>query len=76
MPHVTIKLYPGRTKDQKSRLAAQIVQDVMAVLQCEESGISVVIQDVQPEDWNEKVYRAEILDNAANLFKKPGYNPF
>ena len=32
MPHVIVKLWPGKSEDQKRRLAEAITKDVMAVL--------------------------------------------
>lgn len=52
------------------------MKDVVDILQCEEKVVSVVIEDVKPEDWPEKVYRPDILDKQEKLYKKPGYNPF
>ena len=76
MPHVIVKLYPGRTEDQRICLAEAITKDVVAIAKCEEKSVSVAIEDVEPSQWAEKVYRPDILDNEANLYKKPGYNPF
>ena len=76
MPHVIVKLYQGRSEEQKARLAAQIVKDVVNVLDSADESVSVAIEDVKPIDWAEKVYRADILGNWDKLYKKPGYNPF
>ena len=76
MPHVIVKLLPGRTEQQKARLAEEIVKDVVAIAKCEEKSVSVAIEEISPEDWAEKVYKPDILDNQENLYKKPGYNPF
>ena len=76
MPHVVVKLLAGRSEQQKSRLAAQLVKDVMAILNCGEESISVAIEDIKAGDWAEKVYNAEIAPNWEKLYKKPGYNPF
>ena len=76
MPHVIVKLYPGRSEEQKAQLADQIVKDVTGILKCGEEWVSVAIEDVKPEDWPEKVYRPEILNKSEKLYKKPGYNPF
>jgi 4-oxalocrotonate tautomerase len=76
MPHVIVKLYPGRTEDQKKRLVEAITKDVVAIVKCEEKSVSVAIEEVDSSQWAEKVYRPDILDNEANLYKKPGYNPF
>lgn len=76
MPHVIVKLYPGRTELQKIRLAEEIVKDVVAIAKCEEKSVSVAIEEIKPEDWAEKVYKPDILGNLEKLYKKPGYNPF
>jgi len=76
MPHVIVKLYPGRSEQQKARLAQAIVKDVVAIAECEERSVSVSIEEIMSEDWAEKVYRPDILDKPEELYKKPGYNPF
>lgn len=76
MPHVSVKLYPGRSEQVKSRLAEQIVKDVIAIANCGEESVSVAIEEVTPADWPETVYKPEILSNWEKLYKKPGYNPF
>ena len=75
MPHVSIKLYPGRTEEQKKRLSEEIAAALIAIAKCEEKSISVAIEDVQPADWAEKVYKPEILGHWDKLYKQPGYNP-
>jgi 4-oxalocrotonate tautomerase len=75
MPHVIVKLYPGRTEEQKKRLAEEIARDVVAIAKCAEKSVSVAIEEVHPEAWTEKVFKPDILDRADTLYKKPGYNP-
>jgi len=74
MPHVIIKLWPGKTEQQKARLAEKIVKDVMDVLDYGEESVSVAVEEVKPEDWAEMVYKPDIEKNAAKLYKKPGYD--
>lgn len=76
MPHVSIKMYPGRSEDVKQQLADAIVRDVLSVVQCDEKWISVVVEEIDSAEWPEKVYKPEILDKQDSLYKKPGYNPF
>lgn len=73
MPHIIVKLYPGRTEQQKTTLARQIVQDVVATLGSREDSVSVAIEEVPPEDWAETVYGPEIASNLGRLYKKPAY---
>ena len=75
MPHVVVKLRPGRTEQQKLRLAEQIVKDVTSTLNRGEDSVSVALEDIQPEDWTEKVYKTDIVPDREVLYKTPGYNP-
>ncbi|MGC1404427.1 MAG: tautomerase family protein [Thermodesulfobacteriota bacterium] len=76
MPHVIVKLLPGRTEEQKKRLAEAITKDVMTIADCEEKVVSVAFEEIERSAWAEKVYRPDILNNQDKLYKKPGYNPF
>ena len=76
MPHIIVKLYPGRSEEQKTRLVDEIVKDVVTIAKCEEKAVSVAINEVDPNDWAKVVYKPDILDSADTLYKKPGYNPF
>jgi 4-oxalocrotonate tautomerase len=75
MPHVVVKLYAGRSQSQKAELAARITQAVMASVQCSDAAVSIGIEDVEPADWVEQVYRPDILGKPDTLYKRPGYNP-
>jgi 4-oxalocrotonate tautomerase len=73
MPHVIVKLWPGKSERQKARLAEEIVKDVMEVLEYGEESVSVAVEEVEPRDWAEKVYKPDVVDNSQRLYKKPGY---
>lgn len=76
MPHVVVKLWPGKSEQLKRRLADKIVKDVMAVLNYGEESVSVAMEEVKPEDWTEKVYKPDIRGKWDKLYQKPGYDPF
>jgi 4-oxalocrotonate tautomerase len=73
VPHVIVKLWPGKTEQQKKRLADAIVKDVTSVLNYGEDSVSVAFEEIDSRAWREKVYRPDIIDNADRLYKKPGY---
>jgi 4-oxalocrotonate tautomerase len=75
VPHVAVKMYPGRTPAQKQALAEAITRAVMEVAGSSESSVSVSIEDVAPADWVETVYKPDILARPDLVFKKPGYDP-
>jgi 4-oxalocrotonate tautomerase len=75
MPHVIVKLYAGRSEQQKARLAEEVTKAIMAGANCGEDAVSVSIEDVAPADWTETVFKPDIAARPDTLYKKPGYNP-
>lgn len=75
MPHIIVKLYPGRTEEQKVEVTARIVDAIMDALKISSNSISVGIEEVAPEDWTETVYKPDIVKKEFTLYKKPGYKP-
>ncbi|HUB34392.1 MAG TPA: tautomerase family protein [Bryobacteraceae bacterium] len=73
MPHVIVKLWPGKSEQQKARLADKIAKDVMEVLDYGEESVSVGFEEIKSQDWKEKVYKADIQDKWDQVYKKPGY---
>ena len=76
MPHVIVKMYPGRSAEQKSALAKAITDSLIEIIKCDEKVVSVALEEVSTEDWPETVYRPDIMEKEETLLKKPGYNPF
>ncbi|MCB9864340.1 MAG: tautomerase family protein [Phycisphaerales bacterium] len=73
MPHVIVKLWPGKSEQQKTRLAEQITDSVKSVLGYGDESVSVAFEEVPAQDWAEKVYKPDILNTSGKLYKKPGY---
>lgn len=73
MPHVIVKLWPGKSEDQKKRLAEKITQDVMEVLNYGEDSVSVAMEEIKSSDWAKQVYQPDIKAKSDTLYKKPGY---
>ena len=74
MPHVNVKLWPGKSEQQKTRLAEAITKDVMEILHCGDESVSVAKEEIKSQDWLEKVYKPEIKSKWDKLYKKSGYN--
>ena len=73
MPHVIVKLWPGKSEQQKTRLAEAITKDVMNTLHYGEESVSVAFEEIPAQEWAEKVYKPDILNHPKKLYKKPGY---
>lgn len=75
MPHIIVKLYPGRSEEQKMKLVESITTVVSENLKLNESSISIAIEEVPRENWAKEVYKKDIIDNQEKLYKEPGYKP-
>lgn len=73
MPHIVVKLWPGKSEQQKERLAEKLAKDVMDVLHYGEESVSVGFEEISSQEWKEKVYKPDIKDKWDKLYKKPGY---
>jgi 4-oxalocrotonate tautomerase len=73
MPHVIVKLWPGKSEQQKARLAEKITKDVMDAFNYGEESVSVGFEEIKSHDWKEKVYKPDIQDKWDKLYKTPGY---
>ena len=75
MPHVVVKMLPGRSEAQKRALSNAITEAVMTHAVCGEDAVSIAIEDVGGTDWKPLVYNPEIAPKMDQLYKKPGYKP-
>ena len=74
MPHIIIKMYPGRSEEEKQNMADAITQDVIKYTGAKDSSVSIAIEEIEPSDWKSDVYDTEIKPNIDSLYKKPGYS--
>ena len=76
MPHVAIKLFPGKTEEQKVELTEAIRQNLLTIFKSTDESISIAFEEIQPQDWIESVYKPDIESKPDRLYKKPDYNPY
>jgi 4-oxalocrotonate tautomerase len=56
MPYVNVKMYPGRTREQKEELARRILVATQEVCKLDNLHATVVvIEDVERDDWPRQV---------------------
>ena len=73
MPHVVVKLWPGKSEQQKARLAEAITKYVMEIFNYGDESVSVAMEEIPAADWKDNVYKPDILDHPERLYKRPGY---
>lgn len=75
MPHVVVKMYKGRTEEQKQALTEAISKTLIDTISCTDDHISIAIEEYDKERWGDEVFYPEIMTNVSNLYKKPNYKP-
>lgn len=74
MPHVKIQHFPAElSATARQQLAETITQAITQALGCDASVVSIAVEPVSADDWQEKVYRPEIANNKDRLIKIPNY---
>jgi 4-oxalocrotonate tautomerase len=75
MPHIIVKLWPGKSDEQKAQLTEAIVREVTSNLNSSDESVSVAFEEIAADDWTEQVFKPDILDKWDKLTKEPGYGP-
>ena len=57
MPHIVIKLWPGRDEQVKANLAKKVADAVVEELKVDIGDVSIAIEEVNRGDWGEQVYK-------------------
>ena len=73
MPHVVVKLWPGKGAAEKAALTAAIVREVRCILMYGDASVSVAMEEVPADEWRERVFEPDILGKWGTLTKPPGY---
>ncbi len=55
MPHIDVKLFPGRDEATKKAFADKIVELGMQELGAAKEHLSVSVEEIAPDKWNEEV---------------------
>lgn len=70
MPHIDIKMYPGRSEEMKNDIADGVADFLSEKMSMEKRYFSVSIEEVKKENWKEAV-----VDNIdpADLYVKSDF---
>lgn len=55
MPHISIKMYPGRDEQTKQQLAEKTRDFFASEMNADKKYFSVSVEDVSPEKWDDEV---------------------
>ena len=55
MPHIAIKMYPGRSEELKKEIAVKTRDFLAQEMGMEEKFFSVSVEDIEKDKWQEEV---------------------
>lgn len=55
MPHVSVKLYPGRTEEIKQEFANKLQDFVVKELGCDPKVVSVSFKEIEADKWKDVI---------------------
>lgn len=70
MPHIVIKLYPGRSETVKKELAEKTVCFFEKEMNADRKFFSVSVEEIPPEQWEDEVIK-KVSDK--NLYIKANF---
>ncbi|MEU6765038.1 amino acid adenylation domain-containing protein [Streptomyces sp. NPDC046853] len=74
VPHVNIKHFPNNLEEtQISALVDAITSAVRTAFSVDEGVVSIALEPVAQDAWNERVYIPEIVEDPGHLVKSPDY---
>lgn len=70
MPHINIKMYPGRSEEVKAKLAKHTKEFMVKELEMDEKFISVSVEEIDKEIW-----QSEVMDKIKDeeLYERPNF---
>lgn len=55
MPHLSVRMYPGRSEEVKHALAEKLQDFIVKELGCEPNVVSVSFKEIEAERWKEVI---------------------
>ncbi|MBQ6901484.1 MAG: tautomerase family protein [Oscillospiraceae bacterium] len=62
MPYIAIKAYP-KDEETKKKLVDKINKDILEIWGCPKEAISISLEEVAPDKWEETIVKTEIEPN-------------
>ncbi len=73
MPHIIVKLWPGRTEEQKKNCAKAVAKAMVDTIDdVTDEKMSVSVMEIPSEEWDEKINGIDRRDPEAVLYIPKG----
>ena len=69
MPHVIVKLWPGRSDQQKRVIAARVIQAVVDSAGVAPTAVTVGIEEIAKERWQDEVHIPDVERVGASIYR-------
>lgn len=66
MPYIAIKSFP-KDRATKEALVERINEIFLEIWGCPQEAITISLEDISPEDWEEKIIKPEVEPNMDNM---------
>jgi len=67
VPHIIIKLWPGRTMEQKRAVCIPVGKALAEATGIDLEHISMSIEEVKQDEWDAKIRHGELVEKAAEI---------
>lgn len=67
MPHIIIKVYPGKDKATKEAICKPVGRALSEAMGLPLEHISVSIEEVEPDAWDAQIRKGELVKRAADI---------
>ena len=69
MPFINVKMFPGRTQEEREKLAVALGDRAMELLCAPAEAFVIAVQEVAKEDWHDQVSVPEVNGNPNVIIK-------
>lgn len=52
MPTITVKLFKGRSVEQKREFAEVVTRETVRILKCTPDAVDIIFEEVEKHDWS------------------------
>lgn len=74
MPHLNIKFFPVElSEEEQQNLVNKLSETISETFKCAPEVISIALEPIEKEKWQDTVYQPEIMDRSELLCKIPNY---
>lgn len=74
MPHINIKCFPTDiSPEEKKVLIDEMTATMVKVFDCPDKVVSIVLEQIEPEKWQDTVVDGEINAKSDKVIKQPIY---